>query len=214
MLHVVCPLEFERSVLARLGTGRGWTHHCAGPGRAGIERWAAGPAAPPAGARVVLAGVAGAIAPVDAARAVVAGTVIGPSNEEWVPTLPGAAGGPMRIVGLDHVLASVESKDRAARTHRADVVDMESAAFAREAQARGWQWAVVRGISDTVDETLPQDIGSWVDERGRLRIWRVVRAIVANPMLLRRLHRLRARSLAGLAAADAALKSLDAGGAP
>jgi hypothetical protein len=213
MLHVVCPLEFERSALARMGRGRGWTYHCSGPGRAGIERWAAGTDAPPAGARVVLAGVAGAIAPLDPAKAVVAGTVVGPSNEEWAPTLPGAAGGPMRVVGLDRVLASVEAKDRAARTHRADAVDMESAAFAREAQARGWQWAVVRGISDTVDEAMPAGIESWVDDRGRLRIVQVVLAIMANPALLRRLHRLRSRSRAGLAAADAAMRPLDAEGA-
>jgi hypothetical protein len=90
---------------------------------------------------------------------------------------------------------------------------MESDAFAREAQARGWQWAVVRGISDTVDEALPAGIESWVDDRGRLRIVQVVLAIMANPALLRRLHRLRSRSRAGLAAADAAMRSLDAEGA-
>jgi hypothetical protein len=211
MMHVVCPLEFERSVLARLGRNRGWTFACSGPGAAGIDRWAAGPDAPPPGARGVLAGLAGAIAPLDASKAVVPGKVIDGAEGAWVPTLPGAASQPLCCVGLDHVLGSVEAKDRAARAHHADIVDMESAAFARAAEARQWQWAVVRGISDTVDESLPKGIEGWVDDRGRLRIWHVVRALMANPFLLRRLHRLRTRSLAGLAAADAALRALDAG---
>jgi hypothetical protein len=90
---------------------------------------------------------------------------------------------------------------------------MESAAFARVASARRWKWAVVRGISDTVDETLPEGIGDWVDDRGRLRIWAVVRAIIARPVLLVRLRSLRARSVAAMRAVAAALESMPAGGA-
>jgi hypothetical protein len=73
---------------------------------------------------------------------------------------------------------------------------------------------VVRGISDTVDETLPDGIGGWVDDRGRLRIWQVVRAIIARPSLLVRLRVLRGRSVGAMRAVVAALEAMPEAGAP
>jgi hypothetical protein len=73
---------------------------------------------------------------------------------------------------------------------------------------------VVRGISDTVDETLPEGIGDWVDDRGRLRVWHVVRSIIRRPGLLVRLRTLRARSVAAMRAVADALESMPAGGVP
>lgn len=212
-MHVLCALEFERSALSALARRRGWTVHCCGPRSAGVERWAGSADAPPEGATVVLAGVAGATSPIEAGRAVAVGHVIDAHGGEWTPPVGASAPRPARCLSVDQVLTSTEAKDRAARNHGADLVDMEAAAFARVASARRWQWGVVRGISDTVDETLPEGIGDWVDDRGRLRIWAVVRAIIARPVLLVRLRSLRARSVAAMRAVAAALESMPAGGA-
>ena len=213
-MHVVCALEFERSALAPLARQRGWTLHCCGPRAGGVERWAGSDAAPPEGETVVLAGVAGATSPIDAGHAVAVAAVVDGRGGEWTPPLGTAAPRTARCLSVEAVLASTEAKDRAARNHGADIVDMESAAFATAATARRWRWAVVRGISDTVDETLPEGIGDWVDDRGRLRIWHVVRAIIRRPGILVRLRTLRARSVAAMRAVAAALESMPAGGAP
>jgi adenosylhomocysteine nucleosidase len=213
-MHLVCALEFERSALAALARRRGWTLHCCGPRAAGVERWAGSAAAPPDGATVVLAGVAGATSPIDAGHAVAVATVVDGHGGEWAATFGTAASRTARCLSAEAVLTSTEAKDRAARNHGADLVDLESAAFARAAAARGWRWAVVRGISDTVDETLPDGIGEWVDDRGRLRLWRVVRAIVARPSLLVRLRTLRARSVGAMRAVAAALDAMPEGGVP
>ncbi|MFM8872608.1 MAG: hypothetical protein ACKOJI_04510 [Phycisphaerales bacterium] len=212
-MHIVCALDFERSALSALARRRGWTLQCCGPRAAGVNRWAGSPAAPPEGATVVLAGVAGATSPIDAGHAVAVGRVVDGRGGEWTPPIGTATPRTARCLSVDEVLASTEAKDRAARNHGADLVDMESAAFARAASARGWRWAVVRGISDTVDETLPEGVGDWVDGHGRLRIWHVVRAILRRPTLLVRLRSLRARSVAAMRAVAAALESMPAGGA-
>jgi len=213
-MHLVCALEFERSALAALARRRGWTLHCCGPRATGVERWAGSGTAPPHGATVVLAGVAGATSPIDAGRAVPVATVVDGRGGEWTPSFGTSAPRTARCLSAEEVLTSTEAKDRAARNHGADLVDMESAAFARTAAARGWRWAVVRGISDTVDETLPDGIGGWVDDRGRLRIWQVVRAIIARPSLLVRLRVLRARSVGAMRAVVAALEAMPEAGAP
>ncbi|MFM8818554.1 MAG: hypothetical protein ACKOHI_11905 [Phycisphaerales bacterium] len=62
---------------------------------------------------------------------------------------------------------------------------------------------MVRGISDTVEETLPEGIGDWVDGHGRLRIWHVVRANLRRPALLVRRGR-RARPAVDAGGARAA----------
>ncbi len=162
----------------------------------------------------MLAGVAGATSPIDAGHAVAVAAVVDGRGGEWTPPLGTAAPRTARCLSVEAVLSSTEAKDRAARNHGADIVDMESAAFAKAATARRWRWAVVRGISDTVDETLPEGIGDWVDDRGRLRIWHVVRAIIRQPGILVRLRTLRARSVAAMRAVAAALESMPAGGAP
>jgi len=59
-MHLVSPLEFERSALRALARERGWPLDRSGPGAPGIRHWATGAAIPP-GSLVVLAGVAGSL---------------------------------------------------------------------------------------------------------------------------------------------------------
>ena len=67
-------------------------------------------------------------------------------------------------------------------------------------RARGWPWAIVRGVSDTVDESLPPAIESLLDERGRPRVLRAALFVATHPHLLPLLRRLGARTTSTMAA--------------
>jgi len=90
----------------------------------------------------------------------------------------------------------------------ADLVDLESAAFARIAETRGWKWGIVRGIGDGPDATLPGEIGTWVDGRGRSRPGRVLRAVMGGRVGVGQLARLRADGIAAMTAAAVVLERM------
>jgi len=89
-----------------------------------------------------------------------------------------------------------------------DLVDLESAAFARIAETKGWEWGIVRGVSDGPDTALPCEIDTWVDGRGRSRPGRVLRAVLGGRVGVRRLARLRADGIAAMAAAAVVLERM------
>ena len=190
-MHVICPLEFERSRLAHAAKARGWVLYCCGPGRAGIERWAASMRLP-AGTQVVLAGVAGGLRPSTIpGTAVVPSIIVDEHGREWhVPahTGLGKAGAPpqraVRCLSSEHVLQTPDAKRVAAERFDADLVDMESAAFARVAEAAGWNWQVIRGISDGYNETLPDGVEQWTSANGQTRIGAVLGSLARRPMRL------------------------------
>jgi hypothetical protein len=64
------------------------------------------------------------------------------------------------------------------------LVDMESAAFARVAEAAGWNWRVIRGISDGYNETLPDGVEQWTSANGRTRIGAVLGSLARRPLRL------------------------------
>jgi nucleoside phosphorylase len=102
-------------------------------------------------------------------------------------------------------LADADAKRAERARSGADVVDMESAAFAREAMARGWRWTIVRGISDGALDALPADVADWTDADGRTRAARVAVALLRRPALARDMARLGARSRRAMAAVARAL---------
>ncbi len=108
----------------------------------------------------------------------------------------------------ERTLTTPAAKRAWAERSGADLVDLESAAFARIAVEKGWVWAVVRGVSDGPDATLPGDIDTWVDGSGRARPGRVFRAIRRGDVGIRRLMRLRADGVAAMSAAAAVLQRM------
>jgi adenosylhomocysteine nucleosidase len=64
-------------------------------------------------------------------------------------------------------IAGVEQKAKLASAYGATLVDMEAAAVAKAAQARGMRFSALKAISDEVDFVLP-DMESFVTEDGRL----------------------------------------------
>jgi hypothetical protein len=77
------------------------------------------------------------------------------------------------------------ASEKAALAERtgADLIDLESAAFAAAASSRGWRWGIVRGVSDTAHSDLPPDVGLWIDRLGRLRWAALLVAIARRPVL-------------------------------
>lgn len=180
---VFCPLGFERRAFLRFGKLPVVT---TGPGADAIRRaFAARGSWPVRNPRfVVLLGLAGSL---DARLA--PGT-----DHTCVEVVADASSTPLRSTLIPHASARVverarvvgtpEEKARLAAATRAQLVDLESHAFATCAEAAGLRWCVVRGVSDGAHETLPAELAGFVDARGETRIARVLAAIALRPALL------------------------------
>ena len=208
-MHLVCPLEFERSALRPVARRRAWTLHCCGPGVAGVERWA-GASMIPRGACVVLAGVAGGLHPgIRSETAVEVVEVLQPGALVPAPPLRLTGLPAARCLAVPAALTSVEAKREAAERHGADVVDTESAAFARVASRSRWSWTIVRGVSDGAWHSLPEGVESWTDVRGRTRLGSVAWAVARGRVSGRELVRLGGRSRMAMKAVAAALEAVE-----
>lgn len=202
---IVCPLDFERRALRRAGLDALGEVTCCGPGAAAVVTWAQGrrPMSP-----VILCGVAGGLsASVEAGRAYAAAAVLGADGRRIEPTLPAVDDGRV-MSSAPGTLATPQAKQDWARRTGADLVDLESAAFAELAAGGGWRWAVVRGVSDDRATALPPGIDDWVDARGRSRPGAVLRAVLAGRAGIGELARLRAACTAALRAAAALIERM------
>jgi len=208
---VVCPLEFERQLLKRAGIGAHCELHCCGPGSARIEDWARkrGPTNRP----VVLAGLAGGLS----ARAlsghagVIREVIDSRTKQRWQPSLApdsSATAIAWSITSSDHSIDSADGKAEFALRTTADLVDLESVGFAKAASALGWNWAIVRGVSDDFKSALPPSIDQWVDQSGHPRLGVVLRALVSQPGLIPVVWNLRRRSSAAMQGVATLLKNL------
>ena len=89
---------------------------------------------------------------------------------------------------VENVIASAEEKLRLSPF--ADAVDMESFATLSVAKQKNLPTVAIRVISDRFDEDMPVDLGTTVDERGRVKIRRVVKHVASHPLQLPALIRL------------------------
>lgn len=155
---------------------------------------------------VISAGTCGALSP-----ELAAGDLVAP---EFVLTASGTRVGTAAVRGLTRrgtllgvaaVVESAESKARLWLETGALAVDMESAAVLAWAAARGLPAAVLRGVSDTADHGVPADLAGVIDDGGRVRTMRAVRAALARPRGIADARRLRAGTTAALRSVAAAL---------
>lgn len=207
---VLCPLEAEgravRAALDRAGLDR-IPVRLTGVGAAAAE--AAVDALDPRAPLVVMAGIGGGLAegpPVVVARRVVderGGRWESPSrvDRDAAAGPPGAAGtgsawgGGMTVLGVDRIISTPAEKRRLHEQTGAVVVDMESHGLARACARRPrLPWAVVRGVSDGHDETIPERLVRWFDPRGRLILRRLAGDLAVRPWLAPSLVRLGRRS--------------------
>lgn len=119
-----------------------------------------------------------------------------------------AAASTWTAVGVDRPVATPDGKRALATASGADVVDMESHRFASEAVARGVPFAIVRGVSDGVDDALPAGVERLVDRSGRTRIAAAIGLLVRRPGLVGPLKRLGQRTAAAMESAARTLDTL------
>lgn len=228
-LLLLCPLDFERAVLEGLQREQHGTElpadvvlEVCGPGRIGVERWFArrGESACPASLGVLLVGTAGGLRPdLAAGSAISVERIVEPSQRAWTPSLaaipsPESEVRRATVLSLDAALVSPADKARHHAITGACAVDLESAAFAEHCEARGWRWGVVRGISDAATESLPREVATWVDARGRLRPFALLASLARRPRTIAALPSLRRRSVASLRAAASIVATIGVVSAP
>jgi adenosylhomocysteine nucleosidase len=149
--------------------------------------------------RVLVVGVAGALDPalrvgdvvrpeavVDVRTARV--LVVPPSNAARSRALRGGV-----LVTVDRVFLGGDGQPFGASgpplPDGATAVDMETAAIAAVAEARGVGWDALRAISD-VAGTLTPDVAALLSPDGRVRLGAVLRLVLRRPEVARRLFRL------------------------
>lgn len=212
-LTVLCPLAAERQALARSRrwraamadrSGADLTVAVVGPGSA-VASWIdrERPAGP-----LVLVGVAGGLtAGANVGAAGIVDRVVDPSGREVARPLAPAAwpGARWTVASADAAVSSPAAKAELARRSGASIVDMESAAFARAATARGLPFAIVRGVSDGADDALPDGVERLVDRDGQTRIGEAIRLIARHPTSLGALVTLGRRTQRAMDAAAEAL---------
>lgn len=100
-----------------------------------------------------------------------------------------------RFVSVATVVGRAEEKRHLSRTTDAVALDMESQALGAAARQRGVPFAIVRTVSDLLDEDLPLDFNQFLRPLG----WaKGLQQVLAHPGSLADLNRLRQQS--GLAA--------------
>jgi len=87
-----------------------------------------------------------------------------------------------RILVSAATIAAAEQKKKLAKSYRAQAVDMEAAAVARGAQARGVRFMAVKAISDESNFAMPA-MDRFVDGNGQFRTGRFVTFAAMRPCL-------------------------------
>ena len=152
---------------------------------------------------VVGAGLAGALSPGLSVGDIVASRRVRFEVGDAATPDPGlleraiAAGArPATLVTVDRPIVSTAVKAVLASTESGGdplVVDMESAAWAREAAARGIPYVVVRVVSDAADEALPAFLAEALGTDGSIRRGEVARRALLEPSSWGTLLRMRRR---------------------
>jgi nucleoside phosphorylase len=89
----------------------------------------------------------------------------------------------------DRVFATVAEKLRANKATGAIAVDMETAALAAEANARGLPFVMLRAVLDEVDDEVP-GADAMSDEHGRVRPLAATSYLMRNPATILKIPRL------------------------
>lgn len=179
---VLCPMQIERRAVARAlrqAGADGVEVVQTGIGKEAVVR--AVSQAGRAGGTIILAGTCGALRQVDEVPLV--SRVIDEHGGAWDTGRPGG----VTLIGVDRVVSTPAAKRQLAEQTGAAVVDMESHAFIAACERMGVPWGIVRGVSDTPDETLPHEVLDWITPAGDTRTWRAALGMVRRPRLIRQI---------------------------
>lgn len=180
---IVCALEFERAFLRRSRLAESCDLQCCGPTARGVHSWSerAKPQGP-----VILAGLAGALGPTIQAGSVwrIREVIETDFGAKWAPSVSLSQIQSASVTSASSSIKTPHERHRLQQQTGADLVDLESVAFAQIATQCNWNWAIVRAVSDDCTTTLPAGIDDWIDEAGRTRIASVMRSTLRSPRLI------------------------------
>lgn len=179
---VFCPLGFERRAFTRFGKLPVVT---TGPGADSIrrafaerDRW---PVRDPR--LVVLLGLAGGLRDdLNSGEAATVATVVAADGTPLFRS--SVRGASATVVESPALVTGIAAKRALAERSGADLVDMESRAFAECATRARLPWTIVRGVSDGANAALPAEFAGFVDDRGETRLSRVLASVARRPSLL------------------------------
>jgi len=186
ILRTLDMLAAKEPLASARGACNGWPST---PGSA--ERPRLAPLAHARGSLFILAGLCGGLTAGHEVPPIA--RVIDEHGHEWTPTLAprfddsalgtrhSALGSPVTLIGVDRIISTPADKRALAAATGAAIVDMESHAFAARCEELGVPWAVVRGVSDTPEETLPEEVLHWITPEGNTRTARAVRDMLLHP---------------------------------
>lgn len=155
-------------------------------------------ASPTPPAAFILAGVCGGLTPTSHLPPIA--RVIDEHGHAWdrgIGFTPSSPSG-VTLIGVDRIVGSPADKAALARATGAAIVDMESHAFAALCETLGVPWSVVRGVSDTPQESLPPEVLGWLAPDGSTRTGRAVADMARKPSLIPHMVRVLRRSSAVL----------------
>jgi adenosylhomocysteine nucleosidase len=115
-----------------------------------------------------------------------------------------AAASPIKLATLDHV-AGRDEKRRFAESYGASLVDMEAAAVAQAARARGIPFYCWKAVTDIATEDLP-DFNYFLDQEKQLRTRQVAAYALTHPRYVAPLLRMGRNSKSGADALAQALR--------
>jgi adenosylhomocysteine nucleosidase len=115
-----------------------------------------------------------------------------------------AVASPIKLATLDHV-AGRDEKRRFAETYGASLVDMEAAAVAQAARARGIPFYCWKAVTDIATEDLP-DFNYFLDQEKQLRTRQVAAYALTHPRYVAPLLRMGRNSKSGADALAHALR--------
>lgn len=128
---------------------------------------------------IISAGFAGALRETLPVGTVIVPTkVLGATSEQ---TFRIEGGGEGTLVSVDSIVDSAVKRDLAAK-YTADAVDMEAAAVAGVAQARGVRFVAVKAVSDSARFELPP-MSHFIDADGEFQTMRFVAHAAFRPVL-------------------------------
>jgi adenosylhomocysteine nucleosidase len=118
---------------------------------------------------------------------------------------------PARLLTIDHLALSRETKSELRTRFSADLVDMEAAIIAQVSTEYDVPFRVIKAISDDAATTLPSELPA-IAPHGRPHVLRLVRAMMVRPRLIRELLRLGANTNLALRELQHVVASTDQSG--
>lgn len=129
---------------------------------------------------VILAGAAGGLLACEDLPPIA--RVVDEHGGAWTPFAADPSG--LTLIGVDSIISTPGDKRALAARTGAAIVDMECHVFAARCEEMGVAWSVVRGVSDTPEETLPQEVLGWITPSGDTRTGRAIMDMVRRPRLV------------------------------